>query len=137
MTVLTIVAVFLLTAIGALHIYWAFGGTAGLERAIPTRNGEPLIRPGRVLTLLVGIALIGFGVVACLLRFATEVTVALLFLGWLVAALFLLRAVGEFNLLGFFKKLKTTGFAEYDTKYYAPISLFLGLIFAVLAYLRT
>ncbi len=136
MTALAMVTTLLLTAIGLMHFYWASGGTAGLERAIPTHNAKPLIRPGRLLTLFVGIVLIGFAALTCVLRFAEAVPAWVVYLGWLTAALFVLRAVGEFNAVGFFKRLKGTGFAEYDTKYYAPLSLFIGTVLALLTAAR-
>lgn len=136
MALLTLVAVLLLTAAGMLHFYWAFGGTAGLDRAIPTLDGEPLFRPGRLLTLLVGVTLIGFGALACRLQFNDAEMPMTPFLGCCVSVIFLLRAVGEFKFVGFFKTVKRSGFAVFDTMFYAPLSLCLGLLFAVLSYLR-
>lgn len=48
--------------------------------------------------------------------------------GWLIAIIFLLRAMGDFNYVGFFKKVRETDFAINDSKYYSPLCLGLGLL---------
>jgi len=47
--------------------------------------------------------------------------------GWAIPAIFLLRALGDFRYVGFFKKVKTTPFAKADTKFFSPLCLMLGL----------
>ncbi len=48
--------------------------------------------------------------------------------------LFLMRAVGDFNAVGFFKKIRSTAFAAYDTKYFSPLCVYLSVAFALLSY---
>lgn len=50
----------------------------------------------------------------------------------LIGAIFILRAVGEFKYIGFFKKMKNSQFARLDTKYYSPLCLFIGVMALVL-----
>jgi len=50
-------------------------------------------------------------------------------LSLLIAVAFFFRAVGDFNYVGFFKKVKNTGFAKRDNRYYSPLCL---LVFAVI-----
>ena len=57
-----------------------------------------------------------------------------LYSGIFLSTIFILRAIGEFNAVGFFKKIKDTEFAIYGTKYFSPLCLILGVIFAILAY---
>ena len=45
----------------------------------------------------------------------------------IIAGIFLLRAIGEFRFVGFFKKVKGTKFATLDTKYYSPLCLILSI----------
>ncbi len=45
----------------------------------------------------------------------------------ILGVLFVLRAMGEFRMLGFFKSIKGTDFAFWDTWLYTPLSLALGL----------
>ena len=47
---------------------------------------------------------------------------------YVVASIFLIRAIGDFNYVGFFKKVTTTEFAINDTKYFSPLCLFLGVV---------
>jgi len=45
-----------------------------------------------------------------------------------ITGIFLLRAIGEFRYVGFFKKIKTTPFGQRDTKYYSPLCLLIGIM---------
>jgi hypothetical protein len=51
----------------------------------------------------------------------------------LLAALFLLRSVGEFRLVGFFKRVRGTDFAWWDTRLYSPLCLAMGVAFLAVA----
>jgi len=47
-------------------------------------------------------------------------------------SIFLLRAIGDFNYVGFFKKIKDTNFGKMDSKYYSPLCLVIAIMgFAV------
>ncbi|WP_236336773.1 DUF3995 domain-containing protein [Paenibacillus auburnensis] len=46
--------------------------------------------------------------------------------GWALASIFILRAVGDFRWVGFFKKQQGTVFAKRDTFLYSPLCLFIG-----------
>jgi hypothetical protein len=48
--------------------------------------------------------------------------------GWIIPAIFLLRAIGDFRYIGFFKKVKNTDFGKRDTKYFSPLCLILGIM---------
>jgi len=134
-TILTIVA---LSLIGLLHFYWALGGVIGMTIAIPTEDGKPLINPGKVVTVIVGVALFGFALIAYLLYFydfsSSLYRDYILNTGWILSGIFILRGIGEFNAVGLFKKIKSSEFAYYDTRVYTPFALSMGLVFATLAY---
>jgi hypothetical protein len=114
------------------HIYWAFGGKVLLDKALPTKDGVQLLNPSKALTFLVGVVLLGFASVSYLLYFWMDNSELVVYLGWIIAVLFFVRAIGEFHIVGFFKKIKDTPFAEYDTKYFSPLCLFLSIVFALL-----
>ena len=111
MSVITILAILALSLIGLLHFYWALGGVNGLGKALPTENGKPLINPGKIATLGVGIALFGFAIIAYMLYFynvrATLYCDYFIISGWILSGIFTLRGIGEFNAIGLFKKIKS------------------------------
>ena len=53
---------------------------------------------------------------------------------WGVSAALLLRAVGEFRYVGFFKRIRGTAFARMDTLLYSPLALLLGTGAGYIAY---
>ena len=44
----------------------------------------------------------------------------------LLGVVFIARAVGEFNLVGFFKRVRGTTFARWDTRVFSPLCIILG-----------
>jgi hypothetical protein len=52
---------------------------------------------------------------------------------YIIAIGFLLRAVGDFKYVGFFKKIKVTQFATYDTKYFSPLCVVISILGFILA----
>ncbi|MBF5041837.1 DUF3995 domain-containing protein [Aggregicoccus sp. 17bor-14] len=126
---LTLAAV--LIALALLHVYWAAGGRAGADAAVPEVEGRPAFVPGPNATLLVALGLSAAAL--------TVLGRAHLWLPpwppppvfavgtWVLAALFLLRAVGDLRRVGFFKRVKGTRFARRDTWVYSPLCLAMGL----------
>ena len=45
----------------------------------------------------------------------------------LIGFVFFARAVGDFNYVGFFKRVKNTAFAHNDSYYYSPLCLFISV----------
>ncbi|MDD5160486.1 MAG: DUF3995 domain-containing protein [Sulfuricurvum sp.] len=138
MTVIITLAILALCLIGLLHFYWAMGGKFAALQAIPTENGKPLINPGKIAAVMVGLALFGFAFVAYMLYFcdlsSSYYRDYFIISGWVLSGIFTLRGIGEFNAVGLFKKIKSSEFAYYDTRFYTPFALAMGLVFAVLAY---
>lgn len=118
--------------LSTIHFYWAFGGKWGAASAIPTKeNNEPVMKPRTFETLIVAIGLMGFGFFVLIKSSVIQFRIPEWFMNyglWIVAAIFLLRAVGEFRYVGFFKKIKGTHFAEMDTKFFSPLCLIIGLL---------
>jgi hypothetical protein len=138
MSVITIFAILALSLIGLLHFYWALGGEVGMDIAVPTLDGKRLINPGKIAALIVGMALFGFAFIAYILYFydlsLSTYREYFIISGWILSGIFTLRGIGEFNAVGLFKKIKSSEFAYYDTRFYTPFALAMGLIFATLVY---
>lgn len=119
--------------IGCIHLYWLFGGRGGFSIAVPTKNHSesPLFIPGRIETAAV---MIIFWAAAALLLIQAKIIPAVgpswlpAFAGWTLAVVFLLRAVGEFRAIGFFKKIRNTPFARMDSLFYSPLCLLLSCL---------
>lgn len=103
----------------ALHVAWAFGWTWGLAAALPQRSDGTAIAPGRAATLAVAAALSLAGVLVTLHTDNPGSLSGLLLRG--VSLLFLARAVGEFRQVGFFKRIRGTRFATFDTWLFSPL----------------
>jgi Protein of unknown function (DUF3995) len=110
--------------LGLLHFYWALKGVSGNSAAIPQVNGAPAFRPTKAATAAVGLALLATAAIVLL-------QVQLLIAG--AAAVLMLRAIGDFRLVGFFKRVRGSRFARLDTLLYSPLCLALGAALAVLA----
>ena len=135
-----------LTALGLLHLYWAFGGRLDGGWVIPSRDEvdpssgrtrqAPAFTPSRRDTLLVATALIAAAGLVVLRAglFAEAVshwTVQAAVVG--IALVFLARAVGDFKLVGFFKPNNDTAFAYWDTRLYSPLCILLAASTAFVA----
>lgn len=117
--------------LGAVHVYWAFGGKWGMNTALPTKDagGESLFSPGLIETLIVAFGLFLFaGITLSNLeelqslfpsKYLKPATLV-------ITSIFLLRALGDFKYVGFAKKIKNTTFAKSDTRIFSPLCLYLG-----------
>ncbi len=131
-----LIAVFLVLSVW--HVYWVLGGRVGRDAAIPEVDGKPVFQPSTVTTFLVAVAL----VLCALLVAATAGLVSFpwspTLLRWLTEALavvLLLRAIGDFRLVGFFKRIRGTRFAHLDTVAYSPLSLLLAIGSSIVGFL--
>ena len=123
-TASTLVFLFL----SGLHFYWAIFGIARPELVLPTISSEEKVKlPSRLMTLIVAIGLLLSAAI-----FADKV-LRLWNFSWLghlriaMGILFIVRAIGDFKYVGFFKSIKETPFAKMDTKYYSPLCAILGI----------
>lgn len=134
MQFLVLSGIIILIIISIFHFYWVLGGTIGLGKSLPmTREGKLFFRPSKLATLFVGIIIVCFAYVAFRLYFDSK-DVVYSYLAWAIACIFFLRSIGEFNTVGFFKKIKNTSFAKYDTLFYSPLCLYFAIMYAFLAY---
>jgi hypothetical protein len=118
------------------HSYWALGGRWGSAYTVPTVNGRRLFDSTPLATWVV-CGLLGIAVMLVMGKAGWIGTgsVPLLFdVGvWLLALVFMLRAVGNLRTFGFFKTTTGMPFAEWDTWLYSPLCVLLALLAAGLA----
>lgn len=137
MVVVALFLVILFAGLSLLHIYWALGGRFGVSVAIPEVEGRPLFSPGVIGTLVVALLLAGIALVALVLGFGvgamSVISPYTVYLGYAVGMVLVLRAIGEFRYVGFFKRVKGSRFAAYDSWLFSPCCLLAGGAFMVLA----
>jgi phosphoglycerol transferase MdoB-like AlkP superfamily enzyme len=129
----------------SFHLHWALGGRLSLSVSLPQRSdGTPVMahrlpwwRPaaGAVALGLVALALLLLAYAGHLpLPLPPElVRAALLATG----AAFVARALVPNRYVGFFKSLRGTRWARYDTRLYSPLFLLLGLLLLAQALAQT
>jgi Protein of unknown function (DUF3995) len=128
MQLTTAVSVLLATVFGALaavHVYWAFAAKGASLTFVPMSSDDaPLFRPGRIATLSVAVALmaaaltvLGAGNVVTLIERPLWYRIAC----WTLGLVMLLRAIGDFRYVGFFKTRKSGRFAAMDSRWYSPL----------------
>jgi len=133
--ILGIVLVAVFAIISLFHLYWAAGGRTGRAVAIPSVGGERLFNPSPFATILVAVAfLVAILVIIGRLGFLGSAIPKWVFrwatLG--ISLIFFLRAIGEFKLVGFFKRVSDTPFAYWDTWLFSPLCLVIaGMAFAL------
>jgi len=117
-----VAAALVLAALGALHIYWAAGGRRGRRAALPTRHdGTPVLRPDRVATIAVAVALLGASAVVASAAGVLPHLPWARVLGLAAAAAFGLRMIGDFRVVGLFKRERRTEFARWDSMLFSPL----------------
>lgn len=131
-TVLESILIIVFLVISIIHFYWVFGGLKGLNKALPTdEKGKRVLNPGKIETSIVGLGLLFFAFYyfTKIGMFEIELPQFIVgYSGWIISSIFILRAIGEFKYIGFFKKIKNTEFGKLDTKYFSILSLTIGII---------
>lgn len=129
---------FIFLTLGTIHFYWVFGGKWGLKNAIPTKKENENInfKPSSFATFLVGLFLTLF---ACFYLIQANFIALTLpkwtnYLLWILPSLFLLRAIGDFKYVGFFKSIKTTLFAKSDDKLFSLLCLLISFFGFIVTY---
>ena len=139
MVALVILNAVVFVSISFLHFYWAAGGKYGSIAVLPSgADGKLLFRPGLFSTLVVAFGLLFFAVVTMgnLSIFDRWIDLKYIHTGtWIIGAIFIARAIGDFKFIGFFKKITDTLFAKNGTRLYSPLSLLMGVISVLVAIL--
>ena len=117
--------------IALIHFYWLFG-EKWIDKALPAdENGKIVLNPGKFETVIVtfGLLLFAFYYLLKMELFEMEIPKLIAeYSGWIISLIFIVRAIGDFKYVGFFKRIKKTEFAKLDTRYFTFISLIIGLI---------
>lgn len=127
--------------IGMLHVFWAFGGSWGVNSVLPTNDDDsklPVLQPRRIGTVFIGLLCFFASVLLLVQIDLFSVIKTSPFSKWLCIAggiIFLLRAIGEGKYVGFFKKIKHTRFAKQDTAFYSPLCVWISLIFFLASFI--
>jgi len=118
--------------LSGIHFYWGLGGKWGGQAVVPTKtNNEKVMMPGWVACFIVALGLLGFGLFVLIKAGLLSLSLPSWILNyglWIIAFIFILRAIGDFNYVGFFKKVKSTDFGRQDTRYYSPLCLLIGIL---------
>ena len=125
-----------LAFLSGLHFYWALGGRWGWGTAIPQVDGRPAFTPSRFATLLVALGLAAAAALPLVRTGALPLPVPPWLSQWsavFLAFVFFIRAVGDFRIVGFFKRVRGTPFAVWDTRLFSPLCLLLSAAFARVA----
>ncbi len=119
-----------LAFLAAMHLYWLARGSRDLGAVVPEVDGKPAFRPGPGSTLAVAALLLAAAALVTLCAGIWTLPVP----GWLprigtwgVAAVLAARAVGDFRLVGFFKRVRGTEFARRDSRLYTPLCAALAI----------
>jgi hypothetical protein len=137
-TIIASVLILIFLGIAAVHFYWALGGKKWANAALPTTEdgGRLLFKPRFFETAAVAIGFVGFAyITACSVNLLNHSSLLVQYGSWFIPVVFLLRAIGEFRYVGFFKKVKDTSFGQMDTQYYSPLCLVIAILSLIINYL--
>ncbi len=131
-SILTFTQSVILFLLSAIHFSWVLGSTWGFEKALPTNTeGIRVLSPSKFDSAMVALGLLLFAIFYLLKADIINLGVPsyiLKYAGWAIAAIFALRAIGDFKYIGFFKSITGTEFAKLDTMLYSPLCLGLAVI---------
>jgi hypothetical protein len=134
-TFLALILIFIFLGIASIHFYWAFGGRKWSNLAIPTQSLSPevpLFKPRIAETLIVALCFLVFAwIIGMKVQFVDHTWLSQTYTTYAIfgiALIFLVRSIGEFRYVGFFKSIKHTPFGQMDTRYYSPLCLFIAII---------
>lgn len=134
MFLLSIAVASILCVVSLIHFYWAFGGLYGIHSAAPKFSGKGNFSPPKILTFIIACLIAGLSLLAVLLE-ATEgpMRETFSYIGYVVGLIFIIRSIGDFKYVGFFKRIYNSSFSKKDTIYFSPLCLILGCAFFVLS----
>lgn len=132
-TILIIINTLIFLTLSALHFYWALGGTWGIDYAVPKQYMESYFAKRtqtKIATYIVAMGLLAFALVT----YSNEMEIfsflksnVIIILTRIICGIFIVRAIGDFNVFGLFKKTSQSKFAVKDSQIYIPLCLYLGV----------
>lgn len=130
MNIITVLLIAVFLCLSFVHFYWLLGGSFGQHAAIPEIDGKPAFQPSALAILTVAIGLMLCALLIAAISNVISLPIPHTALSWLCQALalvLLLRAIGDFRLVGFFKRIRGSRFAYLDTAIYSPLCLVLAI----------
>ena len=123
---------FIFSLLALLHFGWALGMKWGFDASLPTNEeGERVLNPKTRDSIIVGIGLALFAIFYSArsqnISLAPNATIDSI-ISWIIPSIFLLRAIGDFRYLGFFKKIKHSKFGKTDTRLVIPLCLLIAFL---------
>ncbi|MCI3926973.1 DUF3995 domain-containing protein [Paenibacillus sp. TRM 82003] len=109
------------------------GGNRWVSAVIPSKGmeAERLFQPTKLETgsVAAALALAGWFVLelAGVIERVLYPEWLIVYGGWALSAVFIIRSIGDFRWLGFFKSKQGTLFAKMDTLLYSPLCLLIGI----------
>ncbi len=136
-----IVALAIIAFAAGFHLHWALGGRLGYSVSLPQRPDETPVMAGRIGwwrpaagAVAIGLALLGALALAAAGRLVLPLPPGLVKAVLIVTgAAFILRALVPTPRTGFFKRIRSTRWARYDSWLYCPLFLLLGAALVAVA----
>lgn len=130
--ILSLIAIAFFFICGMLHLYWLFGGKAFIKNALPTKeDGSLVLSPSKISVLIVACSFLFCALLLISYTKMINIYIPYSAIHYFVISLSIImfiRAIGDFNYVGIFKKVKKTDFAFFDTILYIPLCLAIGSI---------
>jgi hypothetical protein len=128
----SIILTIIFFAAAGIHFWWVLGGTYGFKSSIPAHeNGDMVFIPKKIESAIVGVGLSAMGFFYILKSHLLDINTPhwlLTYGGLIIPSIFILRAMGEFKYVGFFKKIRSTQFGQADTRFFSPLCLVMGIL---------
>jgi hypothetical protein len=122
--------IFILLSI--LHFYWTLGGKLWYDDVLPmTSNGLHILNPSTTASLIIAFGLLFLSLITLGNQGLFDRYVKRIYFSYgalITAIIFLLRSIGDFRFIGFFKIVKWTRFGINDTQIFSPLCLFVSLL---------
>lgn len=129
---------FIFLILSLIHFYWALGGKKGIAVVVPVdQNNKKMLKPTPLASVVVACGLLFLAFLQVILTGRIELNSLIgmhldgkyyIMIQCFFAIIFILRSIGDFNSVGFFKKITHSKFARLDTMYFSPLSLMIGIL---------
>ncbi len=130
--ILSIILSLILLTLSLIHFNWVIGGTYGFDISLPTKiSGERILNPKKIDSAIVALGLLSFSLFyffnSQLISYSLPEWITT-YASWIIPIIFIIRAIGDFKYVGFFKSVKSTKFGKVDTRFFSPLCLSIGLM---------
>lgn len=140
MIILPLFLVFIFALLGIIHLSWVFGSKWGFKESLPTNEeGERMLNPKKFDSAIVGLGLCFFALFYLLESGLISLDLpswVFRYGSWIIPSIFLLRTIGDFKYIGFFKRIKKTEFGKRDTKLFSPLCFVIAILGVLLNILK-